>query len=608
MSSATLRNGIDSWVGSNEPGTNRGGDKRLIVRSDGTITNYSYIYFKNPAPRGATVTSATLRLFSLGTFASKAVRARLIIRSWRESFITWNNAPDVSGVGPTVTQASTADGQEWAFDVTALLQALSDGQANYGFRLAATVVDATIARFYSLDSAVNQPVLDVEWSDAPVAPHTLSPSGGRATSLAAPVLRFDYADPAGQSPLTAVQVQVNNNADQFTTPTFDSGTVATTLPELDLSTTTYVGLTAGDTAWWQVRVQDAAGLWSDWSDAAKFTRTAKGTLAINSPAAGGTVTDVTPPILWTFSGGTQSQWRVTVALADDPTDLLHDTGWRSGADASYTLPKRVLVDQGATYRLTVYSVDSVDRESTPGDPKNVNVTHDFNFAESATVPPVVGLTAQQVQNGRPWVQLDWTRSVAPDSYTVTRDGRTVDSGLDPADLIVSGTSYRYVDRQAAPYVPHTWKVQAVVGGKASASNPTATLTYKVGAVWLVDPDTDRTCPIITGSNGNVEATMPEVSATYGPIGSKRSVRIIQTQRGLEGTITGFITEYGGSKASLWESNLLIFKRQPTNVLRMTLGSKNLRVKIGQVSIVPREGADPDDRDVSFAFWSQDGPE
>ncbi|MGH3010199.1 MAG: DNRLRE domain-containing protein, partial [Gaiellaceae bacterium] len=242
MSSATLRNGIDSWVGSNEPGTNRGGDKRLIVRSDGTITNYSYIYFKNPAPRGATVTSATLRLFSLGTFASKAVRARLIIRSWRESFITWNNAPDVSGVGPTVTQASTADGQEWAFDVTALLQALSDGQANYGFRLAATVVDATIARFYSLDSAVNQPVLDVEWSDAPVAPHTLSPSGGRATSLAAPVLRFDYADPAGQSPLTAVQVQVNNNADQFTTPTFDSGTVATTLPELDLSTTTYVGL------------------------------------------------------------------------------------------------------------------------------------------------------------------------------------------------------------------------------------------------------------------------------------------------------------------------------------------------------------------------------
>ena len=36
---------------------------------------------------------------------------------------------------------------------------------------------------------------------------------------------------------------------------------------------------------WPVRVQNAAGVWSDWSDPVSFTRVNKATLTINNPAA-----------------------------------------------------------------------------------------------------------------------------------------------------------------------------------------------------------------------------------------------------------------------------------------------------------------------------------
>lgn len=611
MGSQTMRAGVDAWTESNGAGKNHGESKFLVVRNDGTIQNYSFIYFKNPAPRGATVTSATLRLYGQGTWGSKSIRARPVSAHWVDSQVTWNSQPDVLATfSSTVTQANT-DALEWAFDVTTLIQAMCDGTANYGFRIAATVTDANIAKFYSLDAGDNQPVLDVAWSDAPDTPHTLSPSGGRAVNVSKPILRFDYTDVSGSTALANVQVQINPT-NSFAAPAFDSGTVSTTVPQLDLSTTAYAGISAGAVAWWRVRVQDSAGLWSGWSDPSQFTRTAQGALTVtNPPVSGATVTDVTPPIIWSLSGATQKQWRVQVALASRPWNLLYDTLPRDGTATSFTLPKGIIDDQTLTYRLWVRVRDTVDRESTSGDPIWLTVIRDFTFAESATVPPVTSLAAAQVTD-RPWVRLTWSRSTAPDSFTVTRDGRTVDSGLLPADLTTGGTNYAYVDHHVAPFISHTYKVQANVNGVHSSSNPTITFSYSLADVWLIDPDqNDFACPVVIddGVSDAISWDQPETAGIYNPVGSKKAIRIVQrgSKQGPTGSVHGRITDYASQSATFWTGHMETFADQPTNKLRLRIGEYSLNVIIGNVVIKPIESPDPDDRDVTFSFWTQDGP-
>ena len=72
--------------------------------------------------------------------------------------------------------------------------------------------------------------------------------------------------------MQSIQVQTNAT-DVWTAPTFDSGTVASSTPELDLNTTSYAALTDGQVIYWRVRVQDMAGLWSLWSDPSRSNGT-----------------------------------------------------------------------------------------------------------------------------------------------------------------------------------------------------------------------------------------------------------------------------------------------------------------------------------------------
>lgn len=606
MSSANVRTGIDAWVASTLPTSNFGTTKTLHVNGSGSPDDFAYLWFKNPAPKGSTILSAHLLVYGFGTFASSAVTLQRIASTWKDSKITYNNRPGVTGSTVTVTQSNT-DGAEWDFDVTSLLQTVTDGAANYGFRLSTT---ATATRqFYALNSSVHRPVLVVSWVDPPDAPHTLSPSGGRAVSLTKPTLRFDYVDVSGSEALAAIQVQINHGSASFGSPTFDSGTVATADPELDLTATAYGGLSGGTTAYWRVRVQNAAGIWSAWSDAASFVKVAKSSLTIDNPAVAPNnfVSDPTPEIFWTF-GGTQTAWRMWVALDNAPTDFLYDSGRQLGADASHTLPSKILTDQGATYRVVVYVYDNVDRESTPGDPVYVRVVRAFTFAEDPTPNPVTSLAAAQVAAGQPRVALTWNRSTAPDKFTIVRGGKVVDSDLDPADLFVSGTSYRYVDKDAFPHFTHTWKVQAVVNGKSSQGNPTVSLKYEVSAIWLVNPADDSLVPIrIIGSDGGASFDMPETAAVYAPVTAKKVVRITQGQRGLEGSVAGRITDFAGGSASSWTNYMANFKAAPDTELRLMIGAQTIPVIIGNVVIAPLAGGRADDRAVSFNFWSLAGP-
>lgn len=604
MGSAAVRTGLDTCASSASPTVNYAASKGMTVSS---TSRYGYLYVANPVPAGATVLSATLYLYGMGTgWPSMTVSVQRIAAAWRATTLNWNNKPAVTGATATRVQANATDATEWAIDVTVLVQAIADGAANYGMRLASN--NATARAFYSFESG-HPPVLAVTWSDAPDAPTTLAPSGNRAVATDKPTLRFDYTDVSGDVTLAAVQVQIDPGND-FATPDWDSNSVATPVPQLDLSTTDYPGLADTASTYWRVRVQDGAGLWSAWSDAAQFRRADKAALTIDAPAASpnNTVTDWTPPILWTFAG-TQTAFRVVVLRTDVEGFFLqarHDSGRQQSTATSYTIPDGVLDAWDGVYTLSLSVWDDVDREATPGDPPWIVATREFTVTDDPTPDPVSNLVAQADPSGLPFVLLTWERATPPDAYAIMRDGLLVATNISPGDLLDSGTDYSYTDRSAPLNAEHTWMVQCIVNGAVAADSPEVDYTVPGREIWLVEP-VSETYVAIVGAYSTSFA-MPDLAANYEPVGSDHIVRITQAQRGLEGTISGRLGEHGTTTAASQLTAMTYLKTHPDVEVTLLIGNQALRCLLGDITLAPLPGpvSVVDDRQVSFAFWSLEG--
>ncbi len=591
-----LRNPVDTWVGSGQPSRNWADSKRLRLDNAAGDTCYAYVFFNRPFPLGATIHSATLRVFTRGVWnTSPTLTVHRVSERWPVNRTTWNNRPAVGTITATRTKSSGKDDDEWDIDVTEHLQRVSNGGVWFGFRLSTN--GARVHLHSGNTSTGTRPSLEVVWSDAPQAPTDLSPAGSLAVAVAKPHLTFDFTDLRGSTALQAVQVQVSPTGDWATA--WDSGAVLSDEPELDLALTTYPGVLAGEETRWRVRVQDAAGLWSPWSDAARFRRDIKGGLTILNPAAppNDFVSEWTPPIIWELTGEVQRAWQVIIAAADDTSDHLYDTGKTRGADTSWTLPRGVLEDD-TDYHLIVRVWDSKDRVRTGNDRVWTQASRTFRFNEDPTTNPVTNLAGENLLP-RPWMALTWQRDTAPDGFTIKRNGKVVETGLDPADLLTSGTSYRWVDKDARPHAQHTWTVQATANGKTSANNPTLTADLTQQGIWLTDPDRDLDVFI----NGDDEGTwaMGEEATTHHPLGAHAGVRITQSLRGYEGSITGILTSAFGIGVEVWENRLLSMKARPGNVLRLSLGNEAMRVVVGNVVTAPTPDL-PLTRAVSFDFW------
>lgn len=688
MSTAYVRTGIDSFVDSAAASANYDGGKWIRCLAPGASTKYGDVFLKSPVPRGATVLSASLRLYGVGSAGvSRAVSVQRLSGKWSESQLDYNNQPGVTGAVASLTQTQSADGLEWLFDVTAQLQAIADGASHYGWRVSTTAT--TEQKFYSLNAADFRPVLHASWAEPPDAPTELSPSGGSAVSTGTPTLSFNFHDVSGLDAMQACQVQIYPTAFIGSEPDFDSGTVLTSDPELDLSgvaftrtvtiTTvsgsrsiaaaagtftasdvgsvitgtgmpagstlsavasdtaatlsvshaatangspsvtlvgSYVGISAAAVKYWRVRVQNAAGVWSDWSDAVAFTRVNKATLTIDNPAVSPNnfVNDPTPPIIWHLTGGTQIAFRIIIADDSDPTNPLLDTGRITSAANSYTLPLGSLGLQGAlawvstiTYRLTLRVWDLSTRVATVGDKVHIEAVRTFTFIEDPTPNPVTSLVAVQQPNGQPHVKLTFSRATAPDGFTVERNGGIVEHNIDPATLSTGGTGYAYIDRTAPPAITHTWKVRPRVSGAVGPS-PTITFQYLADMVWLCHVDTGKLVPVGSTPDEKSQITydMPETAGLYRPVNGNSAIRIVQGMDGLEGHIAGRVIGRNGNTADVWAANLLWMKKRPQELYRLTIGNQNLHVTIGNVVIAPPGGGDPLVRAVSFDFWSQDG--
>lgn len=533
-----LNNATDTWVYEYSPTTAKGTTGSLLyVGGVAARRTNSYLFFTLPFPKGVTVISAKLRLVQYTANAfTPTINVQRVAAAWSATKQTWNTRPAVTGAVVAVSKASSPHATVWEWDVTALMQSVSAGAAWYGFAVHSTTSGQT--RFYSPNSTYlnYRPVLEVSWKENPQKPTELYPSNGRATSLSKPVLRTNFTDLSGDTTMSAINVRIFDSealAIANTAPTWDSGTVATSVPELDLNTTAYPGAAADSQKWWRVRVQDGSGLWSDWSDYATFIVKTKGVLAITNPSAT-TVSDPSLPVTWTFTGRTQKAYQVIVQVINGAVKTItYDSGKITSTSLNATLLATSMKYNNLSYQITVRVWDTIDRESTPGDPAYVEASKVVTYVYDATVAAATSLVGT-LDPQYPWMALTWNRSVLPDNWTIYRDGKVIWTG-EGDDLFVSGTSYAYTDRTADPRTPHTWMVVAVVNGKGSASSPTVTNTIIPATITL--SMSDGTNPVLIW-NPLADMSLSETSSVFQPAGAAPPVMITQSEHGYQGTVKG----------------------------------------------------------------------
>ncbi|GFM85424.1 hypothetical protein PSCICO_08230 [Pseudomonas cichorii] len=167
----------------------------------------------------------------------------------------------------------------------------------------------------------------------PVAPLISAPASAATEVMERPSLALaGYSSPSGNAQ-AAVQFQLSTTA-TFTSVLHDSGVLGSGLSyALPASV-----LVAGSTYYWRARVQDVAGLWSDYSTVSSFSTAASFVYVVapnvTGPAANATDVPEQPTItssVFTVSGDADtheaSQWRIRQAAGTYAAPV-----WDSGTD------------------------------------------------------------------------------------------------------------------------------------------------------------------------------------------------------------------------------------------------------------------------------------
>lgn len=227
MADFTVRTGHDTGVAEANPAKNYATGRFPAVRDGDELRVLLWMPIALAQVRGKTILSAILSCAVRDNWINQTISARALASDWRVAKVNWNNKPALTGA--TVTSAATgalSDGDRFDLDVTDLVQAIADGQANYGWQITTSQSTAR-STFRGFDSGFSSWVLTVEVSDELAEPSQLSPEGVIGTNLW--TLSFDDFDDLSQ-----VQVQVDAAA-SAATPDYDSGWVSTTEPTLDLA-------------------------------------------------------------------------------------------------------------------------------------------------------------------------------------------------------------------------------------------------------------------------------------------------------------------------------------------------------------------------------------
>ena len=605
MSETIVRRGHDTWANIAYPNREYGAGGYIQLKAN---ARRGFVYMPLAGIRGRTVLSATLSMHVRGTWAAQELTIRAVASSWAAATLNWNNQPGVTGATSTVTTGALSAGAEITVDVTTQVQQVANGVAWYGFRVG-TDETSTAQKLASFDSGLAAWTLTVELSDIPEQPSGLAPDGG-AVSSNEPILSWDFTDATNSAvDQAALQVQADPAADGVS-PNFDSGTVVSTEPELDLSTTAYVGPASGGSDQWRVRVQSDAGDWSEWSDWATFTYEPKPALSITEPS-GSVIYDPTPPVEASITGGTLRAWRIVVTKGTDRTAILYNSGVRQATDPTdiaLTIPERNddgirIFRDDVSYQIGVRIWDDIDR--APGvtdDPTWVEAWKTVTFDDDVAVAAPAGLTVTQV-GVSPRLQFTWTRSVTPDAWVITRNGK-VYARLDDSEVPESpADTYTWVDGgYSNPYEDATWKVKAVVANRQSVPSNAVVQGAEVEGVWLI---TAAGQSVVLNGVASVDGFKTlDRRATYKPINVAYDVDILTGLEGASGAFDGACPEAEDQSVATALAVLEAIKDAPEETVQMVWASKSVPVRLRHLTFLPASEFKPENHqhNVSFEFW------
>jgi hypothetical protein len=483
MTATVITSGVDTYLNGLNGASNYASAAYPAVRSNPSTVEKATLLQMPSIPLGVVILSATLTVPVRSTVAagSTLLMAR-VAQSWSVSKVTWNTAPATVGLPTSTSVPATAAGGTISIDVTSLVQTISSGAANYGWKLYLDTAGTTQEiDFYGFDSGHASWTLTIDVSDLPTTPTDLVPAG--VVSLNKWVCQIGDADDIAQ-----IRVEVDPAASS--TPAFDSGWVATTTPTLDLATTAYAGLADGSSTYWRAAFKTSTGATSAFSDWVQVTRHVKPSVVMDVPPAG-LVYHSAPTIQAHLSpaGSSTTRWRVRLLSATDASKVLYDSGDDiTGATLAQTIPHRwrnkAVISKDGTYRLQVYCWDRSDRVGSYGDAPYELVDETLTVDTDGTIAVPTGLVVSQVAAGAPDVLLHWTAGADPDYFLAYRDGEKIPVQIDPSAARVSPGVFEWVDATATPNTATTWKIKAVVGVKQSAASTGVTFTPSVTGIWL----------------------------------------------------------------------------------------------------------------------------
>lgn len=542
---------LSSYVSQNKPTTNYFKASMMKARNFSQKGVRTYVWLPLSFMPGKKYDSYVLNMREfLSTIATgnRTVTIRRVTTDWNWQSVTWNKRPSTSTSNQvSVTKTTRVPGGVWSFDITGIVNdALSVGNF-YGVEITVeNNVDDAISFFSDMGPSGYRPWVDAQYSYAPMAPQGLNPAGGRAVSLAKPVLSWDYKTQNANINMNAFQVQMSSTNSFSGTLLYDSGTVVNSVSQLNLAGTVFAGLADDQVAFWRVRVRDTDNNWSAWSSSTQFQRQVKGTVVITNPpvAPNNVITDPRPEIRWTVSGATQRQFEVVLTKLGGT--VLHTSGRITNPEGAYLLPDGLISTFAEEYTVQVRVFDDYDRAATIGDTAWIEDKRTFQFDPSFEVDPVTNLTATKDPVGRPWVILEWDWAGDPTAFLIAEGDTILRSNIDPDDILVSGSHYRYVYRGVSPRTPHTYTVLAQQGSVVSADNPSASVTVRPITAWLCSDDGEDAVPLTNYSNG---LSLVEDSASYTVFNATESTIIYGGLRGFEGSFGGEVTNAVGTKTS-----------------------------------------------------------
>lgn len=366
----------------------------VFMRLDGTAAAEvrSLLDVERTAPigLGAQVLEAKLLLYKAEPWSAgtHVLTLQPIDAAWDASIATWANQPALrAGTLAASVPGAGADEDLVEIDVTTLVAASVSADDASGTRWHGVHISKNTTgedKFYSAFAAPDvRPKLRIKWNTPPDAPSDLLPNGGRRVSEVRPELVWRFHDPDANDTLTSGQVQIDD-ADDFETPTYDSGKVTMTAPRFDLNAPPTGAAAVSDLPvntirYWRAKQWDSHNLESDWSAAASFQVVLKGTFSLLSPSSS-SVTSPTPAISWSLTGATQAQYQVLIERLVAGVWTTHwDQGWTIGVVTSVTVPDAYRLVEGESYRVTVRVKDTIEREDMAGDRSHMEATRDFTL-------------------------------------------------------------------------------------------------------------------------------------------------------------------------------------------------------------------------------------